>query len=80
MDRITRRGYRWLSRLGGAAVLMLFMLLHLGGWAQPLLLGDLDEDGRATVADLVRLIGYLKDANSMEPSLVYYTDLNEVYW
>jgi hypothetical protein len=52
------------------------------GWLQsafalPQRLGDLNQDGVPTATDLVGLIGYMNDTNSLPLDLSYFTDLNE---
>lgn len=59
----------------------------LGGWlcliflaqtvsALPNRFGDLDEDGRATILDLVRLINHLRGTPELDPTLQPYADLD----
>jgi len=45
--------------------------------ALPQRLGDFDEDGRATVIDLQRLINHINGSNLLPPTLLPYGDLNE---
>jgi hypothetical protein len=45
--------------------------------AQPTRLGDLDADGRATVLDLVRLLGHLNTSNPLSTALEPYGDIDE---
>jgi subtilisin family serine protease len=44
--------------------------------AIPGLCGDLDGDGQPTVLDLVLLIGYLRDTNSLRPEVAVFADVN----
>ncbi len=53
-----------------------FMLLRLEA-AGPGRLGDLDEDGSATVIDLARLIAHLNGRQPLPPDLVLAADLNQ---
>jgi alpha-tubulin suppressor-like RCC1 family protein len=45
--------------------------------AQPLLLGDLDSDGRPTVLDLQRLINHLNGSNALTVAVRPFGDINE---
>ena len=42
----------------------------------PRSMGDLDGDGQPTVLDLVLLIGYLRDTNSLPPEVAVFADVN----
>lgn len=66
--------WRALARCG---VLLLSLALPLTSWALPERLGDLDEDGQATVLDLARLNDYLRGGQSLPADLLHFADLNQ---
>jgi hypothetical protein len=45
--------------------------------ALPQYLGDLDEDGQATVLDLVRLVNHVNGSHSLSNAAIFFADLNE---
>jgi hypothetical protein len=58
-------------------VLLIGRLLLLSASALPVKLGDLDEDGRATVLDMVRLANHLDGTTLLSSDLVLFADMNQ---
>jgi hypothetical protein len=65
------------ARTARGLFIFIFLLFSARVIAQPTRLGDLDADGRATVLDLVRLLGHLNTSNPLSTALEPYGDIDE---
>jgi hypothetical protein len=68
---------RWTAKSSFLLALLCLIAFSFPSSALPQRLGDLDEDGQATVLDLVRLIGHINGATQLSGALLPYGDLNE---